>query len=141
MHARPPQTHTSLRRVAVMPRTPTFFYFHSHSCTTVSPPPSARLSLPLSLPVWVFQPLPLVSGVRKKQIIQLEGNQLWARVAPTSTPQIQHVTTAAAAATPASSGMLVTSGNTNPTSCQSVELNRKYVQDLFLFISCSLDQI
>lgn len=50
------------------------FFFHfllslTLPPSTVSPPPSARLSLPLSLSVWVFQPLPLVSGVTKEQII------------------------------------------------------------------------
>lgn len=44
----------------------------------------SRLVPTLSLAVWVFQPLPLVSGVRKELIIHLEGNQLWARVALTS---------------------------------------------------------
>lgn len=88
--ARPPQTHTSLRRVAMMHLDPDamrphfFFRSHSHSPSTVSPPPSTRLSQPFSLSVWVFQPLAPVSGVRKEQIIYLEGNQLWAREAPTS---------------------------------------------------------
>lgn len=66
--------HTRLHRVAVVhldaDATHTHFFSCSHSpFPTVSLPPSTRLSLLLSLSVWIFQPLPLVSGVRKEQII------------------------------------------------------------------------
>lgn len=66
--------HTRLHRVAVVhldaDATHPHFFSRSHSpFPTVSLPPSTRLSLLLSLSVWIFQPLPLVSGVRKEQII------------------------------------------------------------------------
>lgn len=93
MHAHPPQTHTHMHTDTTVPvmhldadatRPQAFSYSHSSfSFSTLvypSVPPSLCLSASLSLCLG-FSASSLWSAVRKEQIIQMEGNQLWARVA------------------------------------------------------------
>lgn len=127
-HARPPQTHTSLRWVAVMhldaDATQPPFFFPFFLTLTCTPP---RLFLHPFLPVCLCRSHSL-SGVFSPFLWSLEsGRRRSSSWRGTScgpewlqrqlTLVIQHVTIPAAAPTPASSGMVDTSETTSPTSC------------------------